>query len=85
MNDLDLVRTVRADVPSPTPARLAAGRNRILAAAARPRRYRRLALPAGAVTAAAVIAVAAVLGGTAAPSRPRPAPRLIPGPLRPRG
>lgn len=79
MNDLDLVRTVRADVPSPTPARLAAGRNRILAAAARPRRYRRLALPAGAVTAAAVIAVAAVLGGTAAPSRPRPAP-AHPGP-----
>ena len=79
MNDLDLVRTVRADVPSPTPARLAAGRNRILAAVARPRRYRRLALPAGAVTVAAVIAVVAVLGGTAAPSRPRPAP-AHPGP-----
>ena len=37
---------------------------------------RRLALAVGAVTAAAVVAVAsvAVLGGTATPSRPRPAP-----------
>ena len=33
MNDLDLVRTLRADVPPPDPARLAAGRSRILAAA----------------------------------------------------
>lgn len=74
MNDLDLVRTLRADVPTPAPARLAAGRNRILAAAAgRRRRYWRLALPVGAVTAAAAVAVAAVLGGTATPSHLRPA------------
>ena len=71
MNDLDLVRTMRADVPPPAPARLAAGRNRILAAAvARRRRYWRLVLPVGAVTAAAAVAVVAVLGGTATPSRP---------------
>jgi hypothetical protein len=74
MNDLDLVRTLRADVPSPSPARLAAGRGRILAAAAaRRRRYWRLALPVGAVTAAAAVAVVAVLGGTATPSHLRPA------------
>jgi hypothetical protein len=73
MNDLDLVRTLRADVPPPAPARLAAGRSRILAAAASRRRYWRLALPAGAVTAAAAIAVVAVLGGTATPSHLRPA------------
>ena len=74
MNDLDLVRTLRADVPPPAPARLAAGRSRILAAAAtRRRRYWRLALPAGAVTAAAAVAVVAVPGGTATPTHPRPA------------
>ena len=73
MNDLDLVRRLRADVPPPAPARLAAGRSRILAAAAaRRRRYWRLALPVGAVTAAAVVAVVAVLGGTATPSHLRP-------------
>jgi hypothetical protein len=73
MNDLDLVRTLRADVPPPAPARLAAGRSRILAAAAaRRRRYWRLALPVGAVTAAAAVAVVAVLGGTATPSPLRP-------------
>jgi hypothetical protein len=74
MNDLDLVRTLRADVPPPAPARLAAGRSRILAAAAaRRRRYWRLALPVGAVTAAAAVAVVAVLGGTATPSHLRAA------------
>jgi hypothetical protein len=73
MNDLDLVRTLRADVPPPAPARLAAGRSRILAAAAaRRRRYWRLALPVGAVTAAAAVAVVAVLGGTATPAHLRP-------------
>jgi hypothetical protein len=75
MNDLDQVREMRAAVPAPTPARLAAGRSRILAAAARPRRYWRLALPASAITAAAGVAVVAVLGGTATPPRqPRPVP-----------
>jgi hypothetical protein len=74
MNDLDLVREMRAAVPAPTPARLAAGRGRILATAARPRGYWRLALPVGAVTAAA-LAVVAILGGTAPPPRhPRPVP-----------
>jgi hypothetical protein len=82
MNDLDLVRSMRADVPPPAPARLAAGRSRILAAASRPHRsrilaaasrphrYWRLALPVGAVTVAAAVAVVAVLGGTATPPRP---------------
>jgi hypothetical protein len=74
MNDLDLVRELRADIPAPAPSRLAAGRSRLLAAASRPRRYRRLALPVGAVTGAAAVVVAAVLGGTATPSRLRPAP-----------
>ena len=74
MNDLDLVRTLRADVPPPTPSRLATGRSRILAAAAtRRRRYWRLTLPVGAVTAAAAVAVVAVLGGTATPTHLRPA------------
>jgi len=73
MNDLDLVRTLRADVPPPTPSRLAAGRSRILAAAAPRRRYWRLTLPVGAVTAAAAVAVVAVLGGTATPTHLRPA------------
>jgi hypothetical protein len=81
MNDLDLVRTLRADVPTPAPARLAAGRSRILAAAgARRRRYWRLALPVGAVTAAAAVAVVAVLGGTATSSHLRPTAT----PFRPR-
>ncbi len=103
LNDLDLVRTMRAEVPSPSPARLASGRDRILAAASRPRRYRllaavpglrryqrptrpagpgtawRLALPAGAIVAAAAIVCAAVLGGTAAPSRPGSAAPSRPG------
>ena len=75
MNDLDLVREMRAAVPAPTPARLAAGRGRILAMAARPRNYWRLALSVGAVAAAAALAVVAILGGTATPPRhPRPVP-----------
>ncbi|MGD0069614.1 MAG: CU044_5270 family protein [Streptosporangiaceae bacterium] len=64
MNDLDLVRTLRADVPAPPPARIAAGRNRLLASIASPsprvRHPWRLALPIGAVTAAAAIAAVAV-------------------------
>jgi hypothetical protein len=62
MNDLDLVRTLRADVPPAAPARVAAGRSRLLAAIASPsprvRHPWRLALPVGAVTAAAIAAVA---------------------------
>jgi hypothetical protein len=66
MNDLDLVRTLRADVPAAAPERVAAGRDRLLAGIASPaprvRRRWRLALPAAAVTAAAVVAAVAVLG-----------------------
>lgn len=62
MNDLDLVRTLRADVPSPAPARVAAGRDRLLAATVAPpapaRRPRRLIIPIGAIAAAAAAAVA---------------------------
>lgn len=65
MNDLDMVRAVLDEVPEPAPARLAAGRTRLLAATAAPgtgprRRPRRLLLPA-ALTTAAAAAVAAVL------------------------
>ena len=77
MNDLDLVGTVLDEVPEPPPARLAAGRARLIAAAAepvaRPRATwtaRRLLLPASltAVAAAAMAAVlvAALAGGPAA-------------------
>jgi hypothetical protein len=66
MNDLDLVRVLRADVPSPSAARIAAGRSRLLAATAEPswharrlRRPRRLIIPIGAVAAAAAVAVLA--------------------------
>jgi hypothetical protein len=61
MNDLDLVRVLRADVPSPAPTRIATGRSRLLAAAGEPsahvRRPRRLVIPIGAVAAAAAVAV----------------------------
>ena len=68
MNDLDLVRTLRADVPAPAPARVAAGRSRLLASIASPsprvRHPWRLALPVAAVTAAAAIAVAVAVAGS---------------------
>lgn len=84
MNDLDLVRELRAAVVAPDDDRLAAGRDRMLTDISRPSRYRRparpgwrltrsggrLALAVGAVTAAVAVACAAVLGGTAAPSGP---------------
>jgi hypothetical protein len=84
MNDLDLVRELRATIPAPAEDRLAAGRDRMLAEISRPGRYGRparlrrrltrpgwrLALASGAVTAAAAVACAVVLGGTAAPSGP---------------
>jgi len=67
MNDLDLVRTVLDEVPEPAPARLAAGRARLIAAAAEPVARRRaswtakrLLLPAS-LTAVAAAAMAAVL------------------------
>jgi hypothetical protein len=72
MNDLDLVRTLRADVPAAAPERVAAGRDRLLAGIASPatrvRRRWRLALPAAAVTAAAVVATVALLGSGVHPS-----------------
>lgn len=72
MNDLDLVRTLRADLPAAAPARIAAGRNRLLASIANPaphaRHAWRLALPVGAVTAAAAVAAIAVLGNGVHPS-----------------
>jgi hypothetical protein len=82
MNDLDLVRAVLDEVPEPAPARLAAGRARLIAAAAEPaaRRgtswtARRLLLPAS-FTVAAAAAMAAVLvavlaGGPAVDGSPR--------------
>ncbi len=36
MNDLDLVRTLRADVPAAAPAHVAAGRSQLLASIASP-------------------------------------------------
>lgn len=70
MNDLDLVRELRADVPSPSPARVAAGRDRLLTSAVAPaprvRRPRRVFIPIGAIAlgAAAAVAVTVVSGGT---------------------
>jgi hypothetical protein len=72
MNDLDLVREIRADVPPPNRARLAPGRDRLLAAVAQPARSRfrwQVLLPAGVTTVAAatavVVAVVTSGGGSA--------------------
>jgi hypothetical protein len=80
MNDLDLVRTLRADVPATASARVAAGRDRLLASIASPsprvRHPWHLALPVAAVTAAAAVAAIVVLGNGGrppAPSASRPA------------
>ena len=61
MNDLDLVRDLRADVPSPTRERLAPGRARLLASVSRPSRpryARRAVLPVAAAASAVAVAVA---------------------------
>ena len=61
MNDLDLVRDLRADVPSPTRERLAPGRARLLTSISRPSRpryARRAVLPVTAAAAASAVAVA---------------------------
>ena len=61
MNDLDLVRDLRADVPSPTRERLAPGRARLLASVSRPSRpryARRAVLPVSAAASAVAVAVA---------------------------
>lgn len=85
MNDLDLLRTMRADAPVPSPRRLDAGRERLLAAidstpvkrptapAAR-RLGGRVMLIAGGVTAvAAAAALAAQMGGHPATVHSSPA------------
>jgi hypothetical protein len=73
MNDLDLVRELRADIPVPTQQRLASGRGRLLASIARPprpRHFRRpvVMLAASAAAAAAVTAAMAVSRGPSAPA-----------------
>jgi hypothetical protein len=78
MNDLDLVRELRADVPSPPWARLAPGRARLLASISRPSRLpklRRAILPVGASAAAAVSIEAADRSSSARRGRPRSAVR----------
>jgi len=77
MNELDLVRTLRADIPDPAPARMAAGRGRLLAATAEPslparraRRVRSLAIPVGLVTAAAAAVAVVLSGGTPLSAHP---------------
>jgi len=84
MNDLELVRELRAEVPVRTPTRLASGRSRLLAAteheqpgiASRPVRGRRGAIMLSATAAAAAAAaVAGVAGyGLTAGSHPAAAP-----------
>jgi hypothetical protein len=72
MNDLDLVRDLRADVPSPTRERLAPGRARLLTSISRPSRpryARRAVLPvAAAAAAASAVAVAVASGAFAGPA-----------------
>ena len=76
MNDLDLMREMRADVPLPTRARLAPGRARLLASISRPSRpryARRAILPVGAAAAVAV-AVAIASGAVSGPATRSTAP-----------
>lgn len=71
MNDLDLVRDLRADVPSPTRERLAPGRARLLASISRPSRpryARRAVLSAAAAAGASAVAVALVVGALSGPA-----------------
>jgi hypothetical protein len=68
MNDLDLVRDLRADVPSPTRERLAPGLARLLASISRPSRpryARRAVLPVTAAAAAVAVAVAVAVANGA--------------------
>jgi hypothetical protein len=77
MNDLDLVRDLRADVPSPTRERLAPGRARLLTSISRPSRpryARRAVLLVTAAAAASAVAVAvAVASGAFSGPATRPA------------
>lgn len=71
MNDLHLVRELRADVPSPTRERLAPGRARLLASISRPSRpryARRAVLPITAAAAACAVAVAVASGAFSGPA-----------------
>jgi hypothetical protein len=71
MTDLDLVRDLRADVPSPTRERLAPGRARLLASISRPSRpryARRAVLPVTAAAAASAVAVAVASGAFSGPA-----------------
>jgi hypothetical protein len=73
MNDLDLVREMRADAPSPTRARLAPGRDQLRAAMegpSRPRHFRRAVLVGGlaTVTTVAGVTAAVVTTGTGSPA-----------------
>jgi hypothetical protein len=72
MNDLDLVRDLRADVPSPTRERLAPGRARLLASISRPSRPRYARRAVLLVTAAAS-AVAVASGALSGPATRSPA------------
>jgi hypothetical protein len=71
MNDLDLVRDLRADVPAPTRERLAPGRARLLASISRPSRprfARRAVLSVTAAAAASAVAVAVASGPLSGPA-----------------
>ncbi len=71
MNDLDLVRDLRADVLSPTRERLAPGRARLLASISRPSRpryARRVVLPITAAAAASAVTVAVASGAFSGPA-----------------
>ena len=75
MNDLDLVRDLRADVPSPTRERLASGRARLLASISRPSRpryARRAVLPVTAAAAAVAVASGALSGPATRSSAVKP-------------
>ena len=76
MNDLELVRELRAEIGSPSPAQLARGRARLSDAIERPhRRRRRAPTLAIAATVAGVAAVAVLASGRGVGERAR-APHL---------
>jgi hypothetical protein len=79
MNDLDLLRELRAEIPYPERPRLTPGRSRLLAEARRTPRGRFARSHRGAVTLTATVAAAAVVAAVAgygliAGSRPAPKP-----------
>jgi hypothetical protein len=86
MNDLDLVREMRADAPDPSADQLAAGRDRLRAAIAsptgparpRPALLRRPAIMAGGLAlAAAAAAVVVTAGGSGRESHVGPRPSTV--------